>query len=153
MGNLLTKKENIKSIENYINCDDVSKLDTIIRVFKDNRINKKLSVYTDSFDFDFDYNFNQNIKYNDKFKYKYIRHSLAICLSFLDDEYKRISLTSKEDPSGFIDELVSPVAEKLVFTIRNYTFFNYLHPNCVKIQRWYRKNRPVKVGVMINMKL
>jgi hypothetical protein len=148
MGNYLsTKKEKtVKGIENYVNCDDIHKLDHIIRVFNDSRVNSQLSAYVNDLDSDnfvFDHDFYLNVKFDDKFKDKYLRHSLSICLSFLDDEYKRLSHTMKKDPSGFIDNLVKPICYKLTFTSNNYTFFRHLHVNCVKIQRWYRKNKQI----------
>lgn len=145
MGNFLTKKEKIvKGIDNYINCDDIYKLDTIIKVFNNIKVKCKLSTYVNALNSDkfvFDPDFYLNIKLDDKFKNKYLKHSLVVCLSFLNDEYDRLLNMKERDPSGFIDKLVEPVFVKLTFTIKNYTFFRYLHVNCVKIQRWYRKKK------------
>lgn len=142
MGNFLTKKEPIvKGIENYVNSYDMYKLNSIIKVFNKHKGHKELLLHANSFEFDFDSDFYLKIKYDDKFGDKYLLHSLAICLSFLDNEYKRLIYMKKGDTSGFIDDLVSPMCDKLTFTINNYTFFKPLHYNCVKIQRWYRKKK------------
>lgn len=145
MGNFLSKKEKIvKGIESYINYVDIYRLDNVIHVFNDKRVHKQLSIYTDSLGFDFDYNFHLNVKNDDKFKKKYLKHALAICLSFLDDEYKNLLYMKKKDTTGFIDKVIKPLGEKLTFTIKHYTFFRPLHYNCVKIQRWFRKNKQSK---------
>jgi hypothetical protein len=143
MGNYLsTKKEKtVKGIESYINCDDIHQLDNIILFFNKDKIKQRLSIYTDSFDFEFDYNFHLNVKFDDKFKYNYLRHSLAICLSFLGNEHRRLLYMMKGDSSGYITNVVIPLTNKLTFTLDHYTFFKPLHYNCVKIQRWYREKK------------
>lgn len=138
MGNLIVKN---KKKEEYVNFSDIPVMDGCVNSFNTYLDKKrKLVEYVDTIDMKFDYDFIKNkedIKDDDKFKLKYLKHVLAICLSFLNQELKRIECYTNS--SEFIDNYISPLTDKLIYTIKNYNVFRVKHKNALTIQRWYRK--------------
>lgn len=145
MGSVLSnkyKKKNLRAVTDvnkYVNCEDIKTFNIILQVFFSDKLSfnarESLRHNINALDKDFDILFWLNVKDDDKFKYSYLINLLIICVSLLNYELQK---TSKHFRPKSIHKLIYPVANRLTFTLKQYSFFIQLHYNSVKIQRWWR---------------
>lgn len=138
----------VTDVDRYVNYEDIKPFNMILRVLFSDKLNfntrQSLRYCINNLDKDFDILFWLNVKDDDKFKYSYLRNLLIICSSFLNYEL-HIMTGSKKIKNKYIDGIISPIMNKIAFTLKHYSFFIQLHYNSVKIQRWWRLAKKYKV--------